>query len=184
MFIKSVNTCAICKTSFETEWVKAKYCSNDCKKKAEKIQQRAKYYRKKARIEKDPLKKRKYLKMSEMGTKAFCANCNAIFETFGQNKKYCSDKCQKEVIRIYKNQEVYKECRDCGKLFYLEGKGGYRYCKECRNKTKYKKDKELNRRIAELQEEFEQLKMNIDPKFLKRGKSSCGTGESNTLTNF
>jgi predicted nucleic acid-binding Zn ribbon protein len=87
--------CSICHQDFKTYWSKEKYCSGECKEYAVKLQQRAKYFRRKARQTDDPVQKQKYLKQAQMGTKAFCGYCSAVFETFGQNLQYCSDNCRK-----------------------------------------------------------------------------------------
>jgi predicted nucleic acid-binding Zn ribbon protein len=88
--------CEVCDNPFETIFSKKKYCSEDCKKKVVKLQQRAKYFRKKAAIEKDPEIKKRFLLQSKMGFNAFCDECDKIFNTHGKKAvRYCSDECRK-----------------------------------------------------------------------------------------
>ena len=174
--------CKICKNEFETPWPKSNHCSKECQKVSAKLQQRAKYFRRKAREAPNDILRNRYLKQSEMGTKAFCEHCNRVFDTFGKNVRYCSKECIAAVKREARGAETHKHCRDCGKLFYLEGQGGYKYCPTCRGETSIKPVKKTVKELIEDCDKKEEIK--IKPYFLKRGSKSTGTGNANIMTNY
>jgi hypothetical protein len=113
-----------------------------------KLQQRAKYFREKARGTKSKALKKRYLEQAKMGTKAYCNYCDGIFDTFGKNTQYCSDECRANAKRRSKGTETHKICRDCGIIFDLQGQGGYKYCPECRKKRYSLKDESENTELG------------------------------------
>jgi hypothetical protein len=151
------------------------------------MQKRAEYFRRKSRAATDPEQKARYLKQSKMGTKAFCDYCDTVFETYGKNLRYCSEDCKKSVKREARGAKTHEECRGCGQIFHLRGKGGYKYCPECRGEYMLSDQKPENntKSIKQLMEEYEEVKAGrINPFFLKRGRNSTRTGESNLVTDF
>ena len=179
--------CKICQTPFSTRFPKSRLCSDECKKMDIKLQQRAKYFRRKARETDNPILKEKYLKQSGMGTKAFCDHCQNEFETYGQKAvRYCSEECKKEAKYKSRKRKV-RECLLCHEPFEVKGQGGYRHCEECRSiepvvtTTNPNSEKEKEKTVKELMEEYEDLKAKrIDPFFLSRGKPSDGVGAALT----
>jgi len=189
MLIDAVYTrvCKICKNEFETQWPKSNHCSKECRKVSTKLQQRAKYFRKKAREAPNDILRNRYIKQSEMGTKAYCNYCNGIFDTFGKNTQYCSAECRANAKRRSKGTETHKICRECGELFDLQGQGGYKYCPVCRGEATKINKKIKNKTVKELIEEHEtstEEEITINPYFLKRGNKSTGTGNDNIMSNY
>ena len=98
-------TCVICGRSFNARTSNAKYCSDDCRRKAKNLKSRAQ------RKERTPLQKT-------------CVICARSFETFANNKMYCSRECKKAAERrrkrarpvrsIVEKVEVFDLCSICG----------------------------------------------------------------------
>jgi hypothetical protein len=175
--------CKICNNNFETPWPKSKHCSDECNKVSIKIQQRAKYYRRKAREAPTKTLKDKYIQKSKMGTKSFCKYCGDIFDTFGKNIAYCNDICRKNAKKEARGVETHKRCRECGDLFDLKGQGGYKYCPVCRGEVRRLDIPENKKTLKGLIDTHEQ-EVEINPYFLKRGSKSDGTGNANLMTNY
>lgn len=98
-------TCVICGRTFKARASNAKYCSDDCRRKAKNLQSRAQ------KKERTPLHKS-------------CVVCGKPFETFANNKMYCSRECKKAAERarkrtrpirlIVEKVKVFDLCSICG----------------------------------------------------------------------
>jgi len=89
--------CKHCDSEFMKTSIKSVtiYCSSKCKKEADKILYRQRYYRKKAEKEKDPIKKEKYLIQSKLKLQSICDGCHKKFNTAGKRaRRFCSEKCR------------------------------------------------------------------------------------------
>ena len=118
--IAYINTCNQCQLKFETPWAKARYCSDECKAKATKLQQRQKHLRRKARETSDPELRNKYLRLASINDFIEeCSWCQRDFNTRGKRIKYCCSYCKKEAqleqSRKSHGSTTKQECRKCKK---------------------------------------------------------------------
>lgn len=120
-------TCVICGRTFKARASNAKYCSDDCRRKAKNLQSRAQ------KKERTPLHKS-------------CVVCGKPFETFANNKMYCSRECKKAAERarkrtrpirlIVEKVKVFDLCSICGteKVEVEECPVcGFLVCSDCRD---------------------------------------------------
>jgi hypothetical protein len=98
-------TCVICGHTFNARVSNAKYCSDDCRKKAKNLKSM------------ERTKKRKPFQKT-------CAFCGESFETLFSTKKYCSIHCKRKAANVKKRKgpvkfrvekkEVFDLCSICG----------------------------------------------------------------------
>jgi len=91
--------CKVCGSEYKTPFPKSKHCSDTCKQETIRREQRAKYFRRRARNAKTEEERVKYEKQAEYATKGktitLCEWCNKPFEHEGTTAiKYCSDECR------------------------------------------------------------------------------------------
>lgn len=85
-------TCEVCGDDFENRVQHAKYCSDECKKEAKRIQARERY-RNKGKHQ------------------LTCQNCGEDFHSDREEAKYCSQECN------YDSSRVEKKCKECGEVY-------------------------------------------------------------------
>jgi hypothetical protein len=98
-------TCVICGRTFKTRASNAKYCSDDCRRKAKNLKKMER------RRERTPYQKT-------------CAFCGESFETIVNHQKYCSIDCKRKAANIRKRmgpvrsivetKNVFDLCSICG----------------------------------------------------------------------
>ena len=109
-----IKTCVVCGRSFKARVSNAKYCSDDCRRKAKNLRSRD---------------QRKSQRKTYHKT---CTVCGSVFETFTNNKIYCSKECKRSAslerrrirdrnrprpkrLKLTQKESVVGLCSICGK---------------------------------------------------------------------